>query len=547
MNCSSHQFMPIPTDENLSSTVPILRRGSSRVSIRSNGSDEENDLGSPLNHPMSLKRLHNPFQARVYNFLERPSGVSCFLYHFSVFVIVIGCLVYSSILTVYVEQSYSILFWIEFVLFILFLIEYIVRVWSSGCRSKYRGRHGRLLFMRKVMCIVDLCVIIGYTILLCMGISHTQFNIQLVRYVRILQILRFLHVDRRLTSWRLLGSVVYDHRYELIATLYFCFIFLIVVAYLIWLVEKDESKPASEDMFHSFADTLWWAIVTMATIGYGDKCPSTYIGKMITSCLCICGVAFWTLPSGIIGSGFALKVEQKKREKQFNRLVPAAASLIQNWWRMIAARHPHLVATWRIYRIEAKRSNKLNRHTGSTFIVNTIYNTNDILRMRNGPSPYNISSSGIPLEKVCWRKVEKVEDLNSSQRIAIRMIRVIKYHVAKRKFRQAHKPYNFKDIMDENAQGNLKVMYTLADIQRRLDQTLGLPKSYPIVLSDKEREQLTLNAKVQRLETKLTGLERQTNRVISLLEELCQRSYNEGKDVAMNRIPTVAEEIISGT
>ncbi len=265
MSSSSHQFMPIPTDENLLSAPTLIRRGSSRHSLHGNNFDEETEFGSPLSHHVSLKRLHNPFQARVYNFLERPCGISCFIYHFSVFVVVIGCLVYSSILTVYIEQSYLILFWIEFVLFILFLIEYIVRVWSSGCRSKYRGRHGRLLFMRKAMCIVDLCVIIGYAILLCMGIRNTEFSIQLVRYVRILQILRFLHVDRRLTSWRLLGSVVYDHRYELIATLYFCFIFLIVVAYLIWLVEKDETKPANEDMFHSFADTLWWAIVTMVS------------------------------------------------------------------------------------------------------------------------------------------------------------------------------------------------------------------------------------------------------------------------------------------
>ena len=264
---------------------------------------------------------------------------------------------------------------------------------------------------------------------------------------------------------------------------------------------------------------------------------------MITSCLCICGVAFWTLPSGIIGSGFALKVEQKKREKQFNRLVPAAASLIQNWWRMIAARRPDLLATWRIYRIETKRSNKYNRHTGSTFAINT----SGTPRTRNGQTGLHTSSSGIPLEKITWRKVEKAEDLDTNQCLAIRMIRIIKYHVAKRKFRQAHKPYNFKDIMDENAQGNLKVMYTLADIQRRLDQTLGLPKSYPIVLSDKDREQLTLNGKVQRLETKLTGLERQTNRVIALLEGLYQRSSNEGKDTTINRIPGVEEEITSGT
>jgi len=275
MSNSLHQFIPVPTDEKFLSdptdenflSVPSVtsHRRKSGISIQTNNYDEEGDLGLTLTHQISSKYLNNPIQARIYNFLERPSGISCFFYHFTVFVIVIGCLVYSSILTVYIEQSYSILFWIEFVLFILFLIEYIVRVWSSGCRSKYRGRHGRLLFMRKAMCIVDLSVIIGYAILICIGITNTQFSIQLVRYVRILQILRFLHVDRRLTSWRLLGSVIYDHRYELIATLYFCFIFLIVIAYLIWLVEKDESKPANEDMFHSFADTLWWAIITMVS------------------------------------------------------------------------------------------------------------------------------------------------------------------------------------------------------------------------------------------------------------------------------------------
>jgi hypothetical protein len=266
---------------------------------------------------------------------------------------------------------------------------------------------------------------------------------------------------------------------------------------------------------------------------------------MITSCLCICGVAFWTLPSGIIGSGFALKVEQKKREKQFNRLVPAAANLIQNWWRLVACRRSNLPATWSIYRIETKRTNRSSRHIDSKFPMNT-NSTNNSPRVRHGQMGFHLSSNVMPLDKISWRKIDKADDLDLSQRIAIRMIRVIKYHVAKRKFRQAHKPYDFKDIMDENAQGNMKVMYTLADIQRRLDQTLGLPRSYPIVLSDKDREQLTLNAKVQRLETKLVGLEKQTNRVISLLEELCQRSTGEETNATMDIIPTVAEQTTLG-
>ena len=261
----SNVFLPVPTDENLLPFSSVTHRRIKRSLVPTASLDEDTEVGSPTNAHVSCKRSQNPVQAAVYNFLERPSGLICFLYHFSVFSLIIGCLVYSSILTVYVEQSYSRLFWIEFVLFVLFVMEYLVRVWSAGCRRKYRGRAGRFLFMRKVMCLVDLWVIVGYAVLLGIGLHHTQFSIQLVRYVRILQILRFLHVDRRLTSWRLLCSVVYDHRYELIATLYFCFIFLIVVAYLIWLVEKDESKPPGEDMFHSFADTLWWAIITMVS------------------------------------------------------------------------------------------------------------------------------------------------------------------------------------------------------------------------------------------------------------------------------------------
>lgn len=268
---------------------------------------------------------------------------------------------------------------------------------------------------------------------------------------------------------------------------------------------------------------------------------------MITSCLCICGVAFWTLPSGIIGSGFALKVQQKKREKQFNRLVPAAANFIQNWWRLVACRRDDMPATWRIYRLETKKLNRLARQSGSTSAINTDQISLNSIRLRSRQNGVNFSSHGSPLDKVSWRKIYQAEDLDISHRVAIRMIRVIKYHVARRKFRQAHKPYDFKDIMDENAKGNLKVMYILADIQRRLDQSLGLPKTYPLLLSDKDREPLTLNSKVHRLETKLGHLEKQTHRVISLLEELCQRANRDGTNVPTSRALTVVEETTTGS
>ncbi|KAG9330133.1 hypothetical protein JZ751_027216, partial [Albula glossodonta] len=90
--------------------------------------------------------------------------------------------------------------------------------------------------------------------------------------------------------------------------------------------------------------------VTVTTIGYGDKVPQTWIGKTIASCFSVFAISFFALPAGILGSGFALKVQQKQRQKHFNRQIPAAASLIQTLWRCYAAEKPSgCPATWKMY------------------------------------------------------------------------------------------------------------------------------------------------------------------------------------------------------
>ncbi|KAG7455792.1 hypothetical protein MATL_G00244730 [Megalops atlanticus] len=90
--------------------------------------------------------------------------------------------------------------------------------------------------------------------------------------------------------------------------------------------------------------------VTVTTIGYGDKVPQTWIGKTIASCFSVFAISFFALPAGILGSGFALKVQQKQRQKHFNRQIPAAASLIQTLWRCYAAEKPEgCPATWKMY------------------------------------------------------------------------------------------------------------------------------------------------------------------------------------------------------
>ncbi|KAM4592938.1 potassium voltage-gated channel subfamily KQT member 1.1 isoform 2-T2 [Odontesthes bonariensis] len=280
-----------------------------------------------------LTRAH--IQGRVYNFLERPSGWKCFVYHFAVFVIVLACLILSVLSTIdqYQDLAYTTLFWVEIVLVVFFGVEYFVRLWSAGCRSKYVGIWGRLRFARKPISIIDLIVVLASIIVLSVGSKGQVFATSAVRGIRFLQILRMLHVDRQGGTWRLLGSVVFIHRQELITTLYIGFLSLIFSSYFVYLAEKDASGSTE---FRNYADALWWGVVTVTTIGYGDKVPQTWIGKTIASCFSVFAISFFALPAGILGSGFALKVQQKQRQKHFNRQIPAAACLIQTAWRCVA-------------------------------------------------------------------------------------------------------------------------------------------------------------------------------------------------------------------
>ncbi|KAI1882510.1 hypothetical protein AGOR_G00251500 [Albula goreensis] len=217
-------------------------------------------------------------------------------------------------------------------------------------RSKYVGIKGRLRFARKPISIIDLIVVIASVIVLSVGSNGQVFATSAIRGIRFLQILRVLHVDRQGGTWRLLGSVVFIHRQELITTLYIGFLGLIFSSYFVYLAEKDAVDEEGNTGFSSYADALWWGVVTVTTIGYGDKVPQTWIGKTIASCFSVFAISFFALPAGILGSGFALKVQQKQRQKHFNRQIPAAASLIQTLWRCYAAeKSGGCPATWKMY------------------------------------------------------------------------------------------------------------------------------------------------------------------------------------------------------
>ncbi|XP_049579591.1 potassium voltage-gated channel subfamily KQT member 1 isoform X2 [Syngnathus scovelli] len=552
-------------------------------------------------------------QGDVYNFLERPAGLKCFLYHFLVFLMVLVCLIFSVLSTIeqYADFASGCLFWMEIVLVLFFGSEYVVRLWSAGCRSKYAGLRGRLCFIRKPISIIDLIVVIASIIVLAVGSNGQVFATSAIRGIRFLQILRMLHVDRQGGTWRLLGSVVFIHRQELITTLYIGFLGLIFSSYFVYLAEKDAVDEEGKTGFSNYADALWWGVVTVTTIGYGDKIPQTWIGKAIASCFSVFAISFFALPAGILGSGFALKVQQKQRQKHFNRQIPAAASLIQTLWRCYAAEKPNgCAATWKMYVLTPegiraaeldnasptirklniskkgpKRRLKSLRGNGSfgvsseravsipqitydhiddsaekkdvSFFAEEPTSTvegltrmfkqtvklshdnslsMDITRTSSLTDELDCMCEDIPLSAMTDNAhlltcpfVASVQDsfsthhlnstrLSHAQRSAVKVLRRMQYFVARKKFQQARKPYDVRDVIEQYSQGHLNMMVRIKELQRRLDGTLGKPGMF-LPGKGEDKEFPTIGARLIRLEDKVYQMDQKMDSVLRMLTE----------------------------
>ncbi|CAF3373630.1 unnamed protein product [Rotaria socialis] len=550
-------------------------------------------LGKPivLHQIQRRSASYRHTQLRIYNFLERPHGFKAGIYHTFVFLTVFVCLFLSVVVTMpeYELITTTLLLQTEILVVTWLAIELALRIWSAGCRSRYQTLMGRLRFMKNPFCALDFVVIMATVVTLCLNTrgGNGVFAASALRGLRFFQILRMLRMDRRGGTWKLLGSVVYAHRQELITTIYIGFLVLIFSSFIMFLVEKDvviETKETfinnatnllttgsitnlidtDRHKFETFADALWWGIITLCTVGYGDKVPSSYLGKLVAAICSFIGISFFALPAGILGSGFALKVQQQQRQKHYKRRKIPAVLLIQNLWRVYAADEKSLSkATWKVHvRPPRKETNdsstsQPNPHLASFRMRNNQSFLNRVSFRRrtptreaatisvNNPNMKLSPNSAMAAMRSCIDTLSEtvsitppismnapnegsssdnedyhsfyandVQSLTPAHRHAIRFTRKVKYFVARRKFREALRPYDVTDVIEQYSTGNVDILARMKYLQARLDKVLGTSKSLDSYESGPS------------LASRICKIERQIDSLDLKVDKLCQLTNN---------------------
>jgi len=196
---------------------------------------------------------------------------------------------------------------------VIFLGEYLLRLWSVAERpGPGSATAKRMRYVFSPLAMLDLIVVVLSLIPFFIGNGAILRLVRLARLVALVKFNRFSHAVEEISR------VIWERRYELAVTIGLAWVLLLFGATALYWAE-GEVQP---DKFGSIPRALWWAIVTLTTVGYGDVTPITPLGKVLASIVALGGVALVAMPAGIMAAAFS-EAMQKKREQELARRLEA--------------------------------------------------------------------------------------------------------------------------------------------------------------------------------------------------------------------------------
>lgn len=246
------------------------------------------------------------WQQRTFELLEAGKGDDFKSKALDFFLMV---LILISVLTVVLESEsflrnrYQASFiWAEIIFTTVFSLEYLLRVWAAPCKNRgLTPVNSRLKYVFSFYGIIDIVSIAPFFL----SLLFPVMDLRVLRLIRVLRILKVSHYNSALQD---LGSAIHAERKSFISTLYIFLVAIFMCASLIYVFENS----AQPEKFGSIIQSMWWTVVTLTTVGYGDVAPITLGGKLVGAGTAIMGVCSVALLTGVVANSFSAQLARKR-------------------------------------------------------------------------------------------------------------------------------------------------------------------------------------------------------------------------------------------
>ena len=204
------------------------------------------------------------------------------------------------------DQYSPILYGFEVFSVVVFSAEYVARVWSCTTSERYGAPiGGRLRFAVRPALVIDLFSILPFYL----GTVAFASDLRVLRTLRLVRFLRVLKLVRYAETTARFRRVYHRKRDDLVLTAAAASVLLLVASSLMYFAEHG----AQPEAFSSIPAALWWGVVTLTTVGYGDVYPVTPVGQLLGGIIAALGVGLFALPASVLASGF---IEDREREQK---------------------------------------------------------------------------------------------------------------------------------------------------------------------------------------------------------------------------------------
>lgn len=256
--------------------------------------------------------MAHAYRSKAYQLLEVNSNISNVAKGINVFLII---LIITNVIAAIFESdsNYHAIYqaqfaWFELISLGIFCAEYILRVWCCVEAKEYcelSPLKARIKYIVTPIALIDLIAILPFIIAMFFSID--------LRSLRLIRVLRLLKLTHYFKGFNIFISVITKELKSITAAMMVMVFLIIIAASLMHAIEGD----IQPEVFGSILHSIWWSVVTMTTVGYGDVVPITGAGKVIATVIMLIGVGLVALPAGMLAARFGEELRERKENLDF--------------------------------------------------------------------------------------------------------------------------------------------------------------------------------------------------------------------------------------